>query len=109
MNNTYIQNEAKKDFKDWTKDGLEFLLHNTKYKDIAINALSKLLELNGTIEFTYNNLYYEIFRSADSNYVVNIYSSDKKDEDAYIESNLVDGGLCTGSARDAIKFMLDSN
>ena len=27
MKNVYIQNEAKKNFKDWTKQGLEFLLH----------------------------------------------------------------------------------
>lgn len=26
MKNLYIKNEAKKNFKDWTKEGLEFLL-----------------------------------------------------------------------------------
>ncbi len=29
MKNVYIQNEAKKGFKDWTKQGLEFLLSLT--------------------------------------------------------------------------------
>jgi hypothetical protein len=29
MKNVYIQNEAKKNFKDWTKQGLEFLLSLT--------------------------------------------------------------------------------
>ena len=29
MKNIYIQNEAKKNFKDWTKQGLEFLLSVT--------------------------------------------------------------------------------
>lgn len=29
MKNVYIQNEAKNNFKDWTKQGLEFLLFIT--------------------------------------------------------------------------------
>ena len=29
MKNIYIQNEAKKNFKNWTKQGLEFLLSVT--------------------------------------------------------------------------------
>ena len=28
--NTYVKNEAKKNFKNWTKEGLEFLLQNWK-------------------------------------------------------------------------------
>ena len=48
-----------------------------------------------------------MFESADSGYIVNIYSSNEKDEyDQYIEANLVDGGLCSGSEKDAIEFML---
>ena len=107
MNNLFIKNEAKKDFKDWTKEGVEFLLQHNQFQDIAINTLSKLLELGETVEFKYNDLYYEIFDSADSGYVVNIYSSYEKDKyDCYLEKNIVDGGLCTGSAKDAIEFML---
>jgi hypothetical protein len=48
-----------------------------------------------------------VFESADSGYIVNVYSSDERDEDEqYIEANLVDGGLCSGNERDAIEFML---
>lgn len=108
MENTYIKNEAKKCFKEWTKEGLSYLLKNENYKDIAINTLSKLLDNNQTIEFTYNDLYYEIFQSTDSGYIVNVYTSNEKDEyDCYLDKYNIDGGLCTGSARDAVEFMID--
>ena len=54
-----------------------------------------------------NNLFYEISKSCDTGYIVNLYSSDEKDEDdEYLEENLVDGGLCSGSASDAVWFMV---
>lgn len=107
MDNIYIQNEAKSGFKNWTSEGWDFLLHNNKYKDIAITTLSKILDTEQSVEFIFNNLYYEIFESVDSGYVVNIYSNNEKDEDdQYLEENLIDGGLCTGSSKDAIEFMM---
>ena len=107
MNNIYIKNESKKCFKEWTKEGLEFLLQDENYKDIAISTLSKLLDLGNTVEFKYNDLHYEIFESADNGYIVNLYTSNEKDEDdCYLEINNIDGGLCTGSAKDAVEFML---
>jgi len=106
-NNIYIQNEAKKGFKGWTKEGIGFLLEHDDYKDIAITNLSKLLDRGNTVEFKSNDFYYEIFASADSGYVVNVYSSNERDEDGeYLEKNIVDGGLCTGSAKDAIEYMM---
>ena len=43
MKNIYIQNEAKKGFKDWTKQGLEFLLlHPCINSNIKIKAQQKL-------------------------------------------------------------------
>jgi len=46
---------------------------------------------------------YEIFESAERGYVVNVYS----DEDGeYLDKYLVDGGLCSGTVKDAIEFML---
>lgn len=107
MMDTYIQKEAKQNFKDWTYEGLSFLLQQEEFREIAIAALSKLLLLNQTVEFKYNNLYYEIFLSAESGYVINLYCSDAKDEyGEYQDEFNVDGGLCTGSAKDAIEFML---
>ena len=37
-NNTYIQNEAKKDFKDWTIEGLNHLKTKSWYKQIEQQA-----------------------------------------------------------------------
>jgi len=105
--NIYIQNEAKNGFKNWTIEGLGFLLQDEDYKHIAIDALSKRLEHHQELEFVYNHLHYEIFASSESGYVINIYSSDEKDQwGDYLEKNCADGGLCTGSAQDAIEFML---
>ena len=72
-----------------------------------ISKLANILEKEKSVEFKYNNLFYEIFESCDTGYIVNLYSSDEKDEDGeYLEINNIDGGLCTGSASDAVWFMV---
>ena len=46
MKNVYIQNEAKKGFKDWTKQGLEFLLSlSSKDKRMQYKIKKKLEKL----------------------------------------------------------------
>ena len=103
----YLENEAKNGFKDWSKEGWDFFLQNTQYKEIAICTLAKILEHHDEVEFVYNNLHYKIFKSCDIGYIINVYSSGEKDEfGEYLEENNIDGGLCTGSCRDAIEFML---
>lgn len=81
-----------------------------KIKDLDahnIKELANILKTNKSLEFQYNNLYYQIFESTEIGYVINIYSSNEKDEDGdYLDCNLIDGGLCTGSAKDAIEFMI---
>ena len=72
-----------------------------------ISKLANILKKDTAVEFTYNNLFYEIFESANGGFMVNLYSSNEKDEDGeYLEENIVDGGLCTGSASDAVWFMV---
>jgi len=72
-----------------------------------VKELSKILEIKQSVTFGHNNLFYELFDSSEGGYIVNVYSSDKKDEDeCYLDKYLVDGGLCTGSSKDAIEFML---
>ena len=108
MENEYIKEEALKGFENWTKEGWECLLQNEEYKQLAISTLAQLLDLYKKVEFKYNDLYYEIFVSEDNiGFMINIYSNLEKDEDGcYLDKNLLDGGLCTGSSYDAIEFML---
>ena len=107
MGRKYIENEAKKGFNNWTKEGWEHLLQSEQYKDIAITSLSKILDIHQTVEFIYSNLYYEVFESSETGYIINVYTSDEKDEyDCYLDKHNIDGGLCTGSAKDAIEFMM---
>ena len=71
-----------------------------------IIKLVNILENKQNVKFEYNDLFYEIFESCDSGYIINLYSSNEKDEDGeYLEENNVDGGLCNGAVRDAILFM----
>lgn len=91
----------------WTSEGWDFLLEDEKYNELAIGTLSKILDIYKRVEFRYKGLYYEIFDSIDGGYIVNVSSSDEKDDDdCYLEKHIVDGGLCTGNVRDAIEFML---
>lgn len=72
-----------------------------------ISKLADILEKDKSVEFKYNNLFYEIFKSCDTGYMVNLYSSNEKDEDGcFLDENIIDGGLCTGSASDAVWFMV---
>lgn len=71
------------------------------------DELSDILKTNKSVEFKYKDLHYQIFENFEYGYVVNVYSSNEKDEDNnYLDSNMIDGGLCTGSAKDAIGFMI---
>lgn len=75
--------------------------------EIKIKELADILRCNKFLEFQYKESYYHIFESADLGYVINVYSSKEKDDNGdYLECYLIDGGLCTGSAKDAIEFIL---
>ena len=77
-------------------------LHNNK-----INTLARILNSTHKVEFQNDGLYYEIFESSNDGYEINVYSKNSKDENGeYCESDIIDGGTCTGSARDAVEFML---
>ena len=72
-----------------------------------ISKLSEILENEKSVEFKYNNLFYEIYESTNRGYIVNLYSSNEKDKNnEYLEENLVDGGLCSGNTSDAVWFMV---
>ena len=76
--------------------------------EARIASFVKTLERERIVNFSYNEFYYEVFESSCSDgYIVNVYTDNEKDEDgSYLEKHEVDGGLCSGSARDAVEFML---
>ena len=72
-----------------------------------IKILTKALKNESSVEFKYNGFYHQVFESSEGGYVVNVYSNSQRDEyGELLDDNIVDDGLCTGSAKDAIKFML---
>ncbi len=73
-----------------------------------INSLARVLRNESAVQFKHNGFFYEIFESADTGFVVNLYSNDEKDDEGeFVEVNLVDGGLCSSTSEiDAIMFML---
>jgi len=81
--------------------------NGNEVEESAISAFAEILEDDNLVEFIHNDFYYKIFKSADTGYVVNVYSDDERDEyGEYLEKNCIDGGLCSGNHRDAIEFML---
>ena len=82
-------------------------MRTSEMNENKIASYAKILEETTLVHFSYNEFYYEVFESVDTGYIVNVYGNDEKDEDGdYLEKNILDGGLCTGSPRDAIEFML---
>jgi len=73
-----------------------------------IASFTQTLKVEKRVHFTYNEFYYEIFESSCSDgYIVNVFSNDERNEDGdNLEHHHIDGGLCSGSARDAVEFML---
>ncbi|MCD6433228.1 MAG: hypothetical protein J7L21_04230 [Sulfurimonas sp.] len=73
----------------------------------AINDFANILNNGETADFIFNDFYYKIFESCDKGYIINIYSCNQRDENGdYLDKYIIDGGHCTGSAREAIEFML---
>jgi len=72
-----------------------------------INTMVRVLKNDGSVTFELEKSYYEIFESSEGGYAINVYSSADRDEEGeFIDSNMIDGGHCSGSAKDAVIFML---
>ena len=77
--------------------------------ELDIKALAKELEEEQSLNIEYNCTVYMIWWS-DSNggWYYEIYQGDINftDTEQYEEDESIDGGLCTGSTKDAIEMML---
>jgi len=74
-------------------------------KEVHANTLDKL----GVVTFYDDDgFFYEIFEFDNGGYMVEVYDTD--DDDVEVRTlTYVNGGLCTGSAFDAIGFMLEGD
>lgn len=72
-------------------------------REAKVNALSLELKKSGSVSFEHDGLSYCITESCqEDGYSVDVFNSgDDIDVDEPI-----DGGLCTGSEKDAIEFMI---
>ena len=82
-------------------------MNNYSIEQEKFSLLTHLIQQGKKVEFMHNQHYYEIFTSAIEGYVINVYSDNSKDKyGEYLQKNILDGGICSGSAEDALVFML---
>ncbi len=72
-------------------------------KEAHANTLDKL---GVVIFYDDDGFFYEIFESDNGGYMVEVYDMS---DDEVRTLTYVDGGLCTGSAFDAVGFMLEGD
>ena len=69
----------------------------------TIDRYTKTLEVEGEVMFTLSDeRVIEIFEHSEGGFEVNVY----EDYDHVLSHDILDGGICTGSAAEAITFML---
>jgi hypothetical protein len=80
----------------------------TKLGENLIETYSIILEEVGTVAFEIEDILYRIFQREDDSWEIGIFREDfisaKVGEVfAFVE---IDGGICTGSSKDAVEFFL---
>ena len=79
-------------------------------KCCLVDVLSNELEDKSELRFTLGDSLFDIFESVEGGYIYNIYPNDPNlifDEDEeLIEDEQLDGGLCTGTAKDVFSFII---
>ena len=70
-------------------------------KEMILQLASKLKEVS-RVEFEYNNSFYEIFESTEGGYMINIYSSNEKDEVDTLKDEVI-------SLKNVLEFKDDEN
>ena len=73
--------------------------------DYIKEVYASTLETVGVVTFYDDNgFFYEIFESDNGGYMVEVYDTD---DDKLRTMKEIDGGLCTGSAFDAVGFLIN--
>lgn len=118
---SYLEEQIKKSFKSYTLEGLQSLvteLENQNDIDLQVKkdvyniffkkCAAKLRKTN-CVEFKFGGCITDIFDGSEGGWYMTTYSEDaKKDEDGnFNEDDELDGGLCTGSAFNAVTFFIN--
>ena len=118
---TYLEEQIKKSFKDYTFEGLQSLVSELENqndidpqveKDVYNNIFKKCatkLRKNRNVEFKFGGCIIDIFESSEGGWYITIYPHDvKKDEDGELNpDDELDGGLCDGSAFNAVTYFIN--
>ena len=83
-------------------------MSTAKVEENVINSYAIILEEVGTVAFEVEDILYRIFQRHDGDWEIGIYREDLVSTKvgevyAFVE---IDGGICTGSSKDAVEFFL---
>ena len=118
---TYLEEQIKKSFKDYTFEGLQSLVSELENQNdidpqvekdvynIFFKKCATKLRKNRNVEFKFGGCIIDIFESSEGGWYITIYPHDvKKDEDGELNpDDELDGGLCDGSAFNAVTFFIN--
>ena len=83
-------------------------MSTAKVGENVINSYAIILEEVGTVAFEVEDILYRIFQRDDESWEIGVYREDLVSAKvgevfAFVE---IDGGICTGSSKDAVEFFL---
>ena len=120
---TYLEEQLKKSFKDYTLEGMQSLINELQNQDeidaklkkevfnIFFKKCASKLKKTLSVNFVFGDVFVDIFYSSEGGWYITVYPHDvKKDEDGELNpDDEIDGGLCTGSAFDAVTFFINAD
>ena len=117
---TFLKKEIKNNFKDYNLICLQSIVNSLSVQEIDplikdqvfkifFKKCAKELKEKLFVEFIFEDSLIEIFESSEGGWYITLFPSDaQKDSDGDFNSDdEIDGGLCTGSALNAVMFFIE--
>lgn len=118
---SYLKKQIKKSFKNYTFEGIQSLVNELENRNdidsqvekdvynIFFKKCATKLRKNRNVEFKFGSCITDIFEGSEGGWYIAIYDEDaEKDENGcFNEDDEIDGGLCTGSAINAVTFFIN--
>ena len=118
---SYLEEQIKISFKNYTFEGIQSLVSELENQNdidsqvekdvynIFFKKCATKLRKNRNVEFKFGGCIIDIFESSEGGWHITVYEEDaKKDENGdFNEDDEIDGGLCTGSAINAVTFFIN--